>query len=255
MTGHHLQPQSKLGAVVTGAAKGIGLGVARTLAQRGYVVTILDIDAEAGETAVEALRAERLEAHFEIFDVSRSRDAISILAAIDARHPLEVLVNNAGILRSHATIDVTHDDFDEIFSINVRGLFFMMQAAARIMIARGGGSIVNVSSTAAFRPATILPQPIYSASKAAVSMLTVAAARELAPHRIRVNAVAPSAVETPMTRAMAPPEAFTAHVRENVPLGRAGTPQDIGEAVAWLVSAEASFVVGHTLVVDGGRLT
>ncbi|MDP6602863.1 MAG: SDR family oxidoreductase [Rhodospirillales bacterium] len=240
---------------MTGGAAGIGLGIAEALAARGDAVTIADKDAETGARAADAIAARGLEARFVHLDVTDVAAAADVIREIDSRTPLGVVVNNAGILMSAPLVDVTPEDYDALMGVNVRALFFVMQAAARLMAPRRMGCIVNVSSTAGIRPATILPQSVYGASKAAVAMLTLAAARELAPLGIRVNGVAPSTIDTPMVRTMASDEALGNHVRTMVPIGRLGTPGDVAEAVAFLTSAKASYIVGHTIVVDGGKLT
>jgi NAD(P)-dependent dehydrogenase (short-subunit alcohol dehydrogenase family) len=138
-------------------------------------------------------------------------------------------------------------------AVNVRGVFFVMQAALRALVPRGAGSVVNVASTSAFTASTG-PMAAYDASKAAVRMLTQAAAREVAASGVRVNAVAPGTVETELTRGLATREQLADLARERVPLGRLGTPAEIAAAVVFLASDEASYVTGTTLVVDGGWL-
>ncbi len=242
-------------AVITGAAKGIGLGIAEVVAERGMRVVLVDTDATAGEAAAERLRSSGLRVEFAATDVCDIDAFADLLQALDTHDPLEVLVNNAGILRSTPLIEVMPDEFDAIVDVNLRAAFFALQAAARLMLPRERGAIVNISSTTAFQPATILPQSVYSTSKAGLKMLTTAAARELAPHGIRVTGVAPSTIDTPMVRDQATDEQLRAHVAAKVPIGRLGTPRDIGEAVAYLVSDAGSYVLGHTMVVDGGKLT
>lgn len=242
-------------AVVTGAGKGIGLGISTVLAERGMRVAMVDRDETAGAQAAADLTAKGNDVEFVAADVCDIAAFDQLLQRLDARHPLAVLVNNAGILRSTPIVDVTPEEFDAILAVNLRAAFFALQAAARLMAPRGSGCIVNISSTTAFQPATILPQSVYSLSKAAVKMLTTAAARELAAAGIRVNGVAPSTIDTPMVRGQASTAELEAHVAAKVPVGRIGSPRDIGEAVAYLVSDAASYVVGHTLVVDGGKLT
>lgn len=240
---------------MTGGAVGIGLGIAEALAMRGDAVIIADKDAETGARAADAIAARGLDARFIHLDVTDVAAAVDAIREVDSRTSLGAVVNNAGTLMSAPLVDVKAEDYDRLMGVNVRALFFVMQAAARLMVPRRTGCIVNVSSTAGMRPATILPQSVYSASKAAVAMLTLAAARELAPFGIRVNGVAPSTIDTPMVRAMASEDALGNHVRTMVPIGRLGTPGDVAEAVAFLTSARASYIVGHTIVVDGGKLT
>lgn len=243
------------GAFVTGGARGLGRAIATALARRGDAVTIADLDSDlAGSTAAE-LRAEGYSATAVALDVADATAVAAAIAAADARTPLGTLVNNAGVGFSTPLVDVTPEQFDRLMAINLRAVFFGVQAAARVMIPRGTGSIVNLASTSGFTASTT-PMVPYDTSKGAVRMLTVSAARELAPSGVRVNAVAPGTIDTELTRSLAVDEgALDRLVARRIPLGRLGSPDDIAAAVAWLSSDDASYVTGHTLVVDGGWLT
>jgi NAD(P)-dependent dehydrogenase (short-subunit alcohol dehydrogenase family) len=176
-----------------------------------------------------------------------------VVAAVDAETPLGTVVNNAGVAFRRPLVDVEPDEYDRLMAVNVRGVFFVVQAALRAMLPRARGSIVLVCSTSGFTASTG-PLTAYDASKGAVRLLTQAAAREAAPRGVRVNAVAPGTVETELTLGLATSDALAGLGRERVPLGRLGRPEEIAAAAAFLASDAASYVTGHVLVADGGWL-
>lgn len=206
------------------------------------------------QTAAE-LAAEGLDVRGSPLDVTDVRAVRDLVNDLDRERPLTTVANNAGIGFATPLVDVTPEQFDTLMGVNLRAAFFVLQAAARVMVPRGRGCVVNLASTSGFTASTA-PMVPYDTSKGAVRMLTVSAARELAPTGVRVNAVAPGTIDTRLTRGLATDEgALDRMVARRIPLGRIGQPEDIGEAVAWLSSPAASYVTGHVLVVDGGWLT
>lgn len=241
------------GALVVGGAKGIGRAIAEALAARGDHVVVADLDLPAATLCVEELRGAEGSAsavELDVTDVARVR---SVVAGVDAETPLGTVVANAGVAFARPLADVEPEEYDRLMAVNVRGVFFVVQAAVRAMAPRGQGSIVTVCSTSGFTASTG-PMTAYDASKGAVRLLTQAAAREVAPLGLRVNAVAPGTVETGLTLGLASHDELAALGEARVPLGRLGHPAEIAAAVTFLSSHEASYVTGHVLVVDGGWL-
>jgi 3-oxoacyl-[acyl-carrier protein] reductase len=236
------------GALVVGGAKGIGRAVAHALAARGDAVTVADVDLAAAERCASELGGRAV-----ALDVADARAVREVVAGVDAAGPLATVVAAAGVAFRKPLVEVEPEEYDRLMAVNVRGAFFVVQAALRAMAPRRAGSVVTVCSTSGFTASTG-PMAVYDASKGAVRLLTQAAAREAAPSGVRVNAVAPGTVETDLTRGLATAAELEALGRDRVPLGRLGTPAEIAAAVAFLSSSAASYVTGHVLVVDGGWL-
>jgi NAD(P)-dependent dehydrogenase (short-subunit alcohol dehydrogenase family) len=246
--------EARPAALVTGGARGIGLAITEALAARGDVVTIADLQLELAATAAESLVARGLDVRAVGLDVTDVAQVQDVVAEVDRGTPLTTVVCNAGLGFANTIVDTTPEEYDRVMAVNVRGVFFVMQAGLRAMSPRGRGSIVSMSSTSAFQSSSV-PMAVYDLSKAAVSMLTASAARESAAAGIRVNAVAPGTVGTALVNALLSPEAIARLSRERIPLRRLARPEEIAAAVEFLSSDAAAYVTGHTLVVDGGWLT
>jgi 2-deoxy-D-gluconate 3-dehydrogenase len=241
-------------AIVTGAAVGIGRGVARRLAQAGADVAVADRDAAGTERVAGEIRALGRRALAVQVDVA---DEAAVAAMVDRTVAelgrLDILVNNAGIFPAAKLTDMTAAQWDAVMAVNLRGVFLCTREAARAMRAGGrGGAIVNLSSIESFRP-SFPGVAHYSTSKGGVNLFTRSAALELARDGIRVNAIAPGAVRTEGT-APALDAGLEKAMLPRIPLRRVSTPEEIGAVVLFLASPAASYVTGATLLADGGYL-
>ena len=234
-------------AIVTGGARGQGLSHAERLAREGATVITGDVLDEPGEEAAAGLRAEGLDVTYRHLDVTSPADWTAAAADATARGPLRVLVNNAGVIHVTPLLDETLEAWNRLLAVNTTGALLGMQAAIPAMKAAGGGSIINVASI--FGVNASEGYAAYTASKAAIIALTKTAALEHAADRIRVNAICPGGVSTPMNENE--PEGGVVPL---TPLGRRAQPGEISGAVAYLASDDASFVTGTELVIDGGYL-
>jgi NAD(P)-dependent dehydrogenase (short-subunit alcohol dehydrogenase family) len=239
-------------ALVTGAARGLGRAIALDLAAAGANVALglRDIRADGALIAeIEALGRTAIPLALDVTDLAQSRSAID--AAVNAFGHLDILVNNAGGGIGGAAMDVTEADFDAVWSLNTKSTFFLSQYAARHMREHGGGAIVNMASQAGL---VALPgESSYCVSKAAIIHMTRVHAVEWGQYGIRVNAVAPTFIETDGTAAALSDEAFRADTVERIAaLHRIGTPREVSAAVVFLASPAASLITGQTLAIDGG---
>ncbi|MFD2472079.1 SDR family NAD(P)-dependent oxidoreductase [Amycolatopsis silviterrae] len=240
-----MTPRSGPVAIVTGGGSGIGRATVLHLAAEGYRVVVADLNSRAAQETAESAGGLAVPA-----DVSREPDVAAVVAAaIDRFGQVDVLVNNAGLGGAFGPVtEIEVEDWDFTFAVLTRGTFLGIKHAARVMTA--GASIVNIGSAAAYSGAT-LASTAYCAAKAAVLNLTMSAAVELAPQRIRVNAVCPGLVRTPLLES-ARGDALAAASPPGQPWPRWGRPEDIARAVGYLAGSAAEFVTGQTLVVDGG---
>jgi len=234
-------------AVVTGAGQGIGLEIARLLHQHGARVVLADLDKERAEAAAASLGDGALGVGC---DVTSETDVASLVESTVLAHDgLDILVNNAGITRDASLRNMTVEDFDTVIGVHLRGTWLGVRAASAVMREAKRGSIINISSMSGKvgNPG----QTNYSAAKAGIVGLTKAAAKELAHHGVRVNAIQPGLIRTPMTAAMKP-EAFAA-TEATIPMRRAGEPAEVAGAVVFLASDLSSYMTGTVLEVAGGR--
>jgi len=235
-------------ALVTGAGRGIGLAAAAALAQAGADVTLVSRTKPEIETAANEIRAAGGKAEAAVLDVT---DIEAVRAFIVAAEPFGILVNNAGTNRPAAFVEVKVEDFDHILDLNVRSAFFVAQAVARRLIdAKRPGSIINMSSQMGHVGGA--RRSVYCTSKHAMEGFNKAMAIELAPYGIRVNALAPTFIETPMTRPFFQDETFRRSVLDKIKLGRLGKVEDLMGAIVFLASDAAALMTGTSLVVDGG---
>ena len=239
-------------AVVTGAGRGIGHAIAVRLAREGArVASVSRTESNAQKTAdeINSLRADAAKAY--AVDVA-DQAAVQKVAAEIFEHfgRVDILVNNAGVTRDGLSMRMSMDDWDTVLNTNLKGAFNFTQAVMRPMIKQRSGRIINISSIAGLIGNA--GQANYAASKAGLIGLTKTLARELASRGITVNAVAPGLIETDMTTVLS--EEIRQNILKNVPLGKLGEPEDIAGAVAYLASAEAKYITGQVLTVDGGMV-
>jgi 3-oxoacyl-[acyl-carrier protein] reductase len=248
-------------AVVTGAGRGLGRAISARLAEAGATVVCADIDDTTAAETARIIRGDGHAASPAPLDVTRRADVEALVDRVVADHGhLDVMVNNAAIIVDSLVLDTSEEDLDRVMAVNFKGVFFGCQAAGRVMAQQGSGSIINLASGAIDIPTPSLI--CYSAAKAAVAQLSRTLAMELAPQRVRVNAIAPGWIDTPMNQRHARrddgtlDEAAHAAYREQraklSPMNMAGEPDDIAFAALYLASPAAKFVTGIVMRPNGG---
>lgn len=238
-------------AVVTGGARGIGKAIARKLAADGVQIVISDVMADAAEAAAKEMETLGVRALAVAADVSNSGDVETLIRkTVQEFGAVDFLVNNAGVTRDNLSIRMSEAEWDLVLGVNLKGTFLCSQAAAREMIKRRFGRIVNIASVSGIMGTA--GQANYASSKAGIIALTKSMARELGSRNITVNAVAPGFILTEMTDKL-PDSVKEAYVAQ-IPLKRAGTPEDVAEAVRFLISPSAQYITGTVLNVSGGLL-
>jgi NAD(P)-dependent dehydrogenase (short-subunit alcohol dehydrogenase family) len=236
-------------ALVTGAARGIGLATAKRFLAEGWRVALLDIDGDNLQRTMAAIGRPdvTLALTCDVADAEGVPRAFDIAATRFGR--LDALVNNAGIAIFKPILDVSYEDWSRVLAVNLTGPFLCAQAAAPLMRDTGGGAIVNITSISGLRASTL--RTAYGTSKAGLAHLTQQQAVEFAPLNIRVNAVAPGPVDTAMAKAVHTPDIRAAY-HDAIPLNRYGLETELAEAIFFLCSERASYITGQTLAVDGG---
>lgn len=238
-------------ALVTGAARGLGRACALALAHAGADVALglrdvksaADVEAEIHRLGRRALRLQ-----MDVSSMKEIREAVE--TARKSFGKIDILVNNVGIAPPNAAEDVTEEDYDQTLNLNVKATFFTSQAVGKLMIAQGGGKIINMSSQAGY--IALQDESVYCMTKAAINHLTKNLASEWAKYKINVNAVAPTFIETPGTEPWLSDPEFRQGVIDRIPLGRVGQPMEVAGAVVFLASDAASLITGEIMLIDGG---
>jgi len=243
-------------ALITGARRGMGRAHALALAKYGAKVVVTDISQEECQQVVEEIKKQGGQALALKLDVTKKQEVEEVIKkAVKEFGGLDILVNNAGIAEFKPFLAITEQEWDKILDINLKGQFLCAQAAARQMKEQGGGTIVNIASVAMGQQGIGSPNIAhYCASKGGIAAMTEALAVELAQFNIRINCIAPGLIETPMIETVkSDPKTFQAMLAQ-VPLRRAGKPEEVAELVAFLASDDSSYMTGSVVVIDGGWL-
>ena len=240
-------------AIVTGGANGIGRACAEAFAAEGAAVVVADVDAEHGGAVASAIEAGGGRATFVATDVGDAAQASRLVEqTLAAFGRLDVLINNAGIIKTADFLEISEADFDAVLRVNLKGVFLVGQAAARVMVRAGRGAIVNMSSANAVL--AIANQVPYVTSKGAVGQLTKVMALALADKGVRVNAIGPGSILTDLLKVVMSDDAARRRILSRTPMGRCGEPAEIARVALFLASDEASYITGQTIYPDGGRL-
>lgn len=237
-------------AIVTGAGRGLGKGIALKLAKEGAKVVVSDVMEENAREAVKEIQEAGGQALAVVSNVADLSDVNRLYEeTLAAYHKLDIVVNNAGINRDAMLHKMTVEQWDQVIAVNLTGVFYMTQAAAKIMREQESGSIINISSASWLGN---IGQANYAASKAGVVGLTKTASRELAKKGVTCNAICPGFIETDMTRGV--PEKVWDIMVSKIPMGRAGKPEDVANMIAFLASDEARYITGEVINVGGGMI-
>lgn len=243
-------------AIITGAKGGMGKADALLLAKEGVKVVVSDISQEECEKVVEEIKKGKGEGMAVKCDVSKKEEVEAMVkSAIDKWGKIDILVNNAGICEFKPFLDLTEEDWDKTLDINLKGYFLCANAVAKEMVRQKSGVIINIASVAMGQQGVGFPGIVhYCASKGGIVAMTEAMALELAPFNIRVNAISPGAIDTPMAGSVKNDPSVLEGTLMKIPLHRMGKPEEIASAVKFLASDDSSYVTGATLIVDGGWL-
>jgi NAD(P)-dependent dehydrogenase (short-subunit alcohol dehydrogenase family) len=242
-------------AVVTGAGRGIGRAIALGLAEAGAMVCVAEIDGETGAAVGDEIRGHGWKGDHFVADVGDEGSIEGLFKSVADKHGApKILVNNAGTAIRQSSVSLSLADWDKVMRVNMTGAFLCARAAARYMIAAGGGRIINMASIMGLSGGGLYPNISYQTSKGAVVNMTRALALEWAGSNIRVNAVAPTWVRTDFIKGILATPELVARIEAMTPLGRMAEPEDIVGAVLFLASEASAMVTGHTLAVDGGYL-
>ena len=236
-------------AIITGAGSGIGAATAIIFAKEGAKVVVADVNEQGGKDIVAKIKKAKGEAFFLRCDVSREADAKNLINETIRKYKrLDILFNNAGIVKWGAAAEAKEQDWDKVIDVNLKGVFLCSKYAIPVM--KGGGSIINTASIAGL--VAFGGIAAYCASKGGIVMLTKSMALDYAAKKIRVNAICPGVIETAMTKSILEDKKMKENMLKSTPIGRIGKPEDIGYAALYLASDESTFVTGTALVVDGG---
>ncbi len=240
-------------ALVTGAAQGLGQGMAIALAEAGADIAGLDRrGCEETCASVQALERKYHETVIDLLQASPDDLNKAVAGIVNALGRLDILVNNAGTIRRTPAVDFSEKDWDDVLQINLKAAFFLSQSAARVMLSQGGGKIINIASMLSFQGGITVPS--YTASKSALAGVTRALANEWAQHRINVNAIAPGYMATDNTAALRADPDRSKSILARIPAGRWGTPDDLQGTVVFLASSASDYMHGTIIPVDGGWL-
>lgn len=244
-------------ALITGARQGMGKSHAIALAKQGVKVVVTDINQADCQKVVDEIKNSGGEAIAFKLDVSKKSDVESVITEIVKQFgKLDILINNAGIAQFKPFLELTEEDWDKTIDINLKGEFLCAQAASRIMKEHGGGVIINIGSVAMGQQGIGMPNIAhYCASKGGVAAMTEALAVELAPFNIRVNAIAPGLIETPMIDVVKSDPKTMKSMLERIPLKRVGKTEEVSDLVVFLASDSSTYMTGSVVVIDGGWLS